>query len=123
MFYLLDVAQDSYNQILAIVNYVCFGSVCFCVVILFIAIVISRLDWWYRHLVTGALITLIVLFVVHFWLLGEVGIPLIVPPVDTIYFTEFIHVIQYIVTITVVVAAAYVFAAAALKLIDEYPAP
>ncbi len=120
MLQLFDLAQDSYNQILAIVNYICFGSVCFCVVVLFVAILIARLDWWYKHIATAALIALITLFVVHFWLLGEVGIPLIVPPVDTIYFTEFMHIIQYIVTITVVVVGAYIFGAAALKLVDEY---
>ena len=117
---LADIAQDSYDYVMAIINYVCFGSVCACAVILCIMLIIGQWDYWYKRLATGALIALITLFVIHFWLEAEVGIPLIVPPVDTVYFTEFMHVIQYIASISVLILGGYVFACGALKLVDNH---
>jgi len=118
MIYLLDIIVDSYSQFMAIINFVCFGSVCICIAYIFVVVALGQLSYWYKRLAIGAVVTLVVLFSLHF-ILADFGITLLVPPVNTIYFTEFMRIIQYIASVSIVLVATYVFVAAALSRADK----
>jgi small basic protein len=52
-------------------------------------------------------------------MLQYLGIPLLVPPIGTLYFTEFMHVIQYFATFAVIILAAVIFGTALLSRLDK----
>jgi len=120
MLELCDVIVESYNQILAIVNYICFAAVIICCVYIYCVLVIGQVERFYKHLAISALIILIVLVIIHFVMLDSFGIPLIVPPVNTLYFTEFMHVMQYIASVAIIILCAIIFLTAVLSKIDHF---
>ncbi len=119
MLYLLDLVQESYSQVMAIINFICFGAFFACCVFFYVAVVIGIFDYYTKHVATTSLIVIITLLITHFVMLDNLGIPLIVPPIGTIYFTEFIHVMQYIASIAVVVLLACIFLLALLSRFDR----
>ncbi|MFX1293374.1 MAG: hypothetical protein ACFFD2_00750 [Promethearchaeota archaeon] len=116
---ILGFAEDSYNQILAIANFLCFGAVCLCVVAIFIIITVGQFIGKYKSIALISLFILICLFTIHFILLDLTGIPLLVPPVKTIYFTEFMHILQYIASFAVLILGVIIFTMAALSRLDK----
>lgn len=120
MFYILDVVQDTYSAVLATVNFICFAMVMLCAVYIFVIVVMGQFSGWYKHLAVGAIATFATLLIVHFYMIDTFGIPLILPPMNTPYFVEFMHIIQFIATIAVLILGAYIFAVATLKNIDRY---
>ena len=118
--YLLDIAGDVYSATMAVVNYICFAALCGCCVIVYVSGVIGQFDRYYKHLAVGGIIAIVLLFVIHYILLDNFGIPLLVPPIGTIYFTEFMHIIQYIATFAVVILGATIFITALLSKLDHF---
>jgi hypothetical protein len=116
---LLDLAGGTYSQIMAVVNFICFGSLCGCAAYVFVAVVLGHFSNQYKRYAMSALVAFGVLLIIHFTLLEHTGITLLVPPVDTPYFTAFIHVIQYLASISVVVLAAATFLMAVLSRLDK----
>jgi hypothetical protein len=119
MIYLLDLAGDMYSSLMAIVNYVCFAALCGCCVVVYIAGVIGQLQHFYKHMAVVAIMIIVVLFVVHYFMLENLGIPLLVPPIGTPYFTDFMHIIQYLATFAVVILGAVIFVTALLSRLDH----
>ncbi len=105
---------------MAIANFVCFGAVCVCAVIIFVMVTLGQFNRYHRTIAFSTLLVLISLIVIHIVLVENFGITLLVPPINTLYFTEFIHVIQYLASITVVILAAIVFLMAALSRVDNW---
>ncbi|MHA1649414.1 MAG: hypothetical protein ACTSYB_04390 [Candidatus Helarchaeota archaeon] len=120
MFYLLDMVQETYSQVMAIINYICFGAFVLCCVFFYITAVVGQFDRYYRHMAVGSLIGIVVLLILHFAFLDWLKIPLIVPPLDTPYFLEFMHVLQYIASLMVVILVAVIFIFAVLRQLDYY---
>jgi hypothetical protein len=119
MLYLLDLAGDVYSNVMAVINYICFTALCLCVVIIYIAGVIGQFQGNYKSMAGGSIIVLIILIVVHFVMLSNFGIPLLVPPINTPYFTDFMHVIQYLATFAVVILLAVILVMALLSRLDH----
>ena len=116
---ILDFAGESYSQVMAIVNFVCFGAFIFCATYIFVMAALGQFQAKpYKYFFFSSFLVLIVLLIIHFGLLETYGIPLLVPPVGTPYFTEFIHVMQYVASVAVVILGALVFVTAALTRID-----
>lgn len=120
MLFLLDVFSDTYNGILAVVNFVCFAAVILCCVFIYIAGVVGQFERYYKHLAVSAIIGLITLFLIHFYMVENLGIPLILPPVGTPYFTEFMHIMQYLASVAVIILGAFLSVMMVLKYIDRY---
>ena len=119
MLYLLDLAGDIYSSVMAVVNYICFTAFCACCVIIYVAGAIGQFHSYYKSMAIGSFLTVVVLLVAHFSL-QNFGITILVPPIGTPYFTEFMHVIQYLVTIAVVILVIVIFATALLSRLDRY---
>lgn len=100
---------------MAVINYICFGSLVGCCVYIYWAAMIGQVSKSYKQLAVGALIYVCILIGVHSVLVTEFGITLLMPPIETPYFIEFIRVIQFLASVAVVLLAAFIFAAAALK--------
>ncbi len=118
MWYVFDLAGDIYSSTMAVVNYICFAALCCCCVIAYLSSAIGQFRGSYKGLAVGSVLTIIVLFVTHYILLDNFGIPLLVPPIGTIYFTEFMHIIQYLATFSVIILGALIFATALLSKLD-----
>jgi hypothetical protein len=114
MLQLLDVVGDSYSMVLVIVNFSCFGAV------ISLSVIAYCLSVIYRKAPIPWLLSLIILFVIHFIMLDNLGIPLIVPPVNTPYFTEFMHIMQYIASIAILLLCAIIFITAVLSKLDKF---
>jgi len=117
VFWLANFTYDFYEPILAVVNFICFGALLVCCAILFLSVALDQLTG-IKKMTMPALITIIVLFIIHGVLLAEVHIPLLVPPIGTLYFTEFLRIIQYLASITILLLGAYIFLCAAIRQID-----
>lgn len=123
MLYLLDVAGDGYSYALAIMNFIAFGSLCALIAYIFCAAAFGLLTnqaKYARGLFYGSIFMVFILFTLHYLLLENFGIPVLVPPVGTPYFTEFMHVIQYIASISVIAIGAIIFITAALSKVDGF---
>jgi len=120
MLYLLDIADETYSSVMAVVNYVCFAALCGCCVVVYFAGVIGQLQNYYKGIAVGAIIGVIVLLVINYFFIQYLGISLLVPPIGTPYFTDFMHVIQYLASIAVVLLAIVIFATALLSKLDRY---
>jgi small basic protein len=120
MLYLLNLVGDTYSSVMAVVNYVCFAALCGCCVIIYIAGVVGQFHHYYKTMAVGSFLLVVVLCVIHYFLLQNLGIPLLVPPVGSPYFTEFMHVIQYLVTLAVVILGGVIFGTALLSRFDRF---
>ncbi|MHA1130355.1 MAG: hypothetical protein ACTSQI_15145 [Candidatus Helarchaeota archaeon] len=120
MLVLLDWAGETYSQFMAIVNYICFGAVCVCLVIVFVMITLGQFSHYHKTLAISTLTVAILLIMIHWILVNNFGITLLVPPIGTPYFNEFMHVVQYISSIMVVILAAFTFLMAVLSRVDHW---
>ena len=120
MIFLLDFVQDVYSQVMAIVNYVCFGAVCLCFLYIYVAYTIGQFNGYYKHGAVGSFVIVVVLFGIHFYMLETFQIPLIVPPLETPYFTDFFRPIQGIASISLIVLLCAIFTLAPLSRVDSY---
>ena len=66
MMHLLNLVEETYSQILAIANYLCFGVIVFCAVFLITMATLGQFDKGYKHPCFAALLVIIVLFIIHF---------------------------------------------------------
>ena len=119
MLYIFDLAGDVYSSAMAVVNYICFAALCCCIAIVFVSGAIGQFDKYYKHLAVGGILGIVVLVVIHIIILDNLGIPLLVPPIGTIYFTEFMHIIQYLASFAVIILGAVIFVAAFLSKLDH----
>ena len=119
MLNLLNIIGESYSLAMAVINFACFGSVCVCIGYLFVAAALGMFDKKYKGIAFSALLWVIIMFVLHFILLETFGIPVLLPPVDTLFFTEFMHVIQYIASFSLVIVTAFIFVMVALSRADK----
>ena len=119
MLELMDIVGESYSVFMAIVNYVIFGVLCILIAFIFVIWAIGQYDGGYKHLANAAILVVIGLFVIHYISYTYFGIPLLVPPIQTEYFTTFIHVIQYVVTIAFVFLCVAIFIFALLSRLDR----
>jgi len=120
MLYLLDIAGEMYSSVMAVVNYVCFGAICACCVVVYFAVVIGQFQNHYKGVAVGTTIGIVILLVINYFFIKYLGISLLVPPIGTPYFTDFMHVIQYLASIAVVLLAIVIFATALLSKLDRY---
>jgi hypothetical protein len=118
MLYIYDLAGDIYSSAMAVVNYICFATLCFCCVIVYLASAIGQFHGSYKGLAVSGLLSIIVLVVIHIILLDNFGIPLLIPPIGTIYFTDFMHIIQYLASFAVIILGALIFATAFLSKLE-----
>ena len=120
MLEVVDIVGETYKQVQAIVSYGCFTMVIICCVYLYCVVVIGQVQRFYKHLAVGLGIVLILLFGIHFYMLETFGIPLIVPPIGTLYFTEFMHVMQFIASIAILLLCGIIFGTAVLSKLDHF---
>lgn len=98
--YIWDIQIDLYNPVMAVVNYICFCIFfCCCVMIYVIAELSPKKN---KQIALLCIIILGILLGLHFFLYKGFNISLLVPPLDTFYFTKFFQVIQYITYILVI---------------------
>ena len=117
----MDFGTEFYDPFMAVVNCVCFVSLVVCCLYLYWAATVEKVAKGYKQVAVGALVWICSLIGFHVYLIGAFGISLIVPPLNTPFFTEFMHVIQFLATIALVVLCAIIFIFAAVKnLIREY---
>jgi hypothetical protein len=115
----LDIVGESYSSIMAIVNFILFATLCICIAFIFVIWAIGQYDGGYKHLAHAAFLVVIGLFIIHYISCTYFGIPLLVPPIETEYFTLFIHVIQYVVTIAFVFLCVAIFIFALISRVDR----
>ncbi|MHA1266176.1 MAG: hypothetical protein ACTSRS_13165 [Candidatus Helarchaeota archaeon] len=116
----MDWVTDSYSQIAAICNFIAFGALCVCIAYLFITAALGQI-WQkpYKGYSAGALLFIIVLLLTHFLLKDSYGIYILLPPVNTLYFTEFMHVIQYLASVGVIVLGTFFCLFGVLRFFDK----
>lgn len=118
---MFDIANDAFAQFMVIVNYVCFGLLVGACLYIYWAAMIGQVTKPYKQAAVGAFIGVCVLIGLHSVLVTKFGITLLVPPIGTPYFMDFIRVIQFLASVAVVLLATFIFVAAALKnLAKEY---
>lgn len=118
MICILDIFYESYNQLMAIFNYICFAALVVLIAYLFITTAMGQI--WakpYKGYSITAIVSIITLLGLHFSL-EAFGISLLVPPNQTYYFVEFMHFIQYIASISVVIIGTILFLAVVIGKFD-----
>ncbi len=120
MMYVWDAIGDSYSVIMAIVNYVCFGAFILCCVLFYAVVVIGLFDRYYKHVAVSTMIIIIILIIIHWIALDNFGIPILVPPLGTPYFIDFMHIMQYIASVSIVLLLAAIFIFAILGRFDYF---
>ena len=115
MLIIMDLGTEVYNPILAVVNYICFASLILCCLFIYLTATIGQIAKGYKQAAMVAFIWVCILIGVHSYMVTYFGIPLLVPPLGTPYFIDFMHVIQYITTITVLLLACFFFIVVLLK--------
>jgi hypothetical protein len=118
MLELLDVVGETYSLICAIGNYIAFGSLVLCCLYVFWASTVGQISKGYKQAAIVALIWVCVLIGIHVYFSEALGIPIIVPPVESGFFLVFMRVIQYFASIAVILLCAILFIAAVLKNFD-----
>jgi len=117
----MNLGTDFYSPIMAVINYVCFVSLVVCCLYVYWAATIGQISKGYKQAAVVALLWICILIGLQVYLTSTFGITLIVPPINTPFFTEFMHVIQFLATIAVVLLGAIIFILALLKnLSSEY---
>ena len=120
MFEILDLAEEAYSSIMIVVNFICFGALCLCITFIFVVWTIGQYDGAYKHVAHGAFLLVIGLLVIHYITSTYFGIPLVVPPMGTPYFAEFMHIIQYVVTIAFVFLLIALFILGIVSRLDHF---
>jgi hypothetical protein len=115
----MDIGGDIYSPILATVNFICFGALLVCCLLVYFGVTVDQFKNQYKHVTPGALLTLIFLLVLHYILVDSLHIPLLVPPLNTPYFTAFLRVIQYLASIAFVLLLAVLFLLAVVGRFDK----
>lgn len=115
MIEVMDFAGDFYSPFMAVINYVLFCSLMICCLYVYWAAIVGQVAKGYKQVAVVAFIWVCILIGVHLYLVDAFGITLLVPPVGTPFFTEFMHIIQFFASIAVVLLFAFVCITALLK--------
>jgi uncharacterized membrane protein YhfC len=81
--------------------------------------VVGQISKPQKQAAVGALIWVCILIGIHCYLVNAFNIPLLVPPLGTPFFVQFMQVIQYLVTIAVLLLVGFIFIVIGLKMLDK----
>ena len=107
MLFVMDLGTTVYDSVMAVVNYICFASLILCCLYIYLTATIGQIAKVYKQAAIVAFIWVCILIGVHSYMVTYLGIPLLVPPLGTPYFVDFMHVIQYIMTLAVILLFAF----------------
>ncbi len=100
--FVCDFIADFYNQTWAVVSYIFFGSVVVSCLYIYWAAMVGQIAKGYKQAAIVALMWVCILIGVHVYLTQAFHMPILVPPIGSPFFTEFMHVIQFLASMAVV---------------------
>jgi len=117
--FVFDALSGFYDSLMEIVSTICFCSLIICCVYIYWAAVVGQISKPQKQAAVGALIWVCILIGIHCYLVNAFNIPLLVPPLGTPFFVQFMQVIQYLVTIAVLLLVGFIFIVIGLKMLDK----
>lgn len=115
LLFVMDLGTVVYDSVLAVVNYICFASLILCCLYIYLAATIGQIAKVYKQAAVVAFIWVCILIGMHSYSVNYLGIPILVPPIGTPYFEEFLHVVQFIMTLAVLLLFGFFAIMALLK--------
>lgn len=82
--------------------------------------VIGQFSQAYRKVAVSLLLGIGIMLGIHFLMKEFLQLPLLVPPMDTPYFNEFICIIQYIMSFAVILLFGIIAGRALLRILDNH---